>query len=126
MKKGCLINPLSFEDNFQSEKSPSPFSYQHDYFNDQFDPCYPDPILKGLDTTLFADSSCECKNKKWEATKVRAGLVASARPEWRLYRQPSIKTSKCRLELNVLKVIVEWSITLTCHLRYMGIPVTKK
>ena len=40
----------------------SEFGHQYDYFHEDIDPCFPIPLINGIDLTIFADSD-HCHDK---------------------------------------------------------------
>ena len=56
-KKGYTIDPSLFSSDFQSHKATRNFNYQYDYFTEQDDLQFSDPILTELDTIVFVDAN---------------------------------------------------------------------
>ena len=127
-KKGAVIDPQTpkFCDhpNAPMEKFED-FTHQYKFFKEEIDPCFPQPTVSELNITLFCDADHAHDLVTGRSVTGIPGFVGSTPVCWKSTRQKSVQTSAFGSEFTALKKAVETAVTLRCHLRSMGVKVTK-
>ncbi|MGH7955023.1 MAG: reverse transcriptase domain-containing protein [Gloeomargaritales cyanobacterium] len=124
-KLGYFINPESPRVEIQFEKVEPDFGHQYDYFVEELDPRFPEPLLNELDINIFADSDHGHDKVTGRSITGLIGMVGSTPTMWSAKRQPCVQTSTFGAEFVAMKKAVEEAITLRYHLRSFGVAVNK-
>ncbi|MGH7955350.1 MAG: Ty1/Copia family ribonuclease HI [Gloeomargaritales cyanobacterium] len=123
-KKGYVIHPLPPKVDIPIESLKHDFGHQYDYFTEELDPRFPEPLLQELEINIFADADHGHDKTTGRSITGILAMVGSTPTTWSAKRQPCVQTSTFGSEFIALKKAVEGSITLRYHLRSMGVHVT--
>ena len=127
-KRGYVINPdpPKIKDTSHSQiKVKEDFGYQYEYFNEELDPHFPEPLLPELEINMFVDADHAHDKLSGRSITGLLAMVGSTPTYWASKRQTSVQTSTFGAEFTALKKAVEEVIALRYHLRSMGVKVSK-
>ena len=125
--RGYIINPQppTIDAKYEKVKVKEDFGGQYQYFHEDLDPRFPEPLIPELDINLFVDANHAHDKVTGRSITGLFGFVGSTPVTWSSRRQPSVQTSTFGAEFTALKKAVEQAITLRYYLRSMGINVAK-
>ena len=126
-KRGYMINPdpPSIDIAFEDIKVEQDYGHQYDYFQEDMDPRFPEPLIEELDLNIFCDSDHAHDKLTGRSITAILAFVGSTPVVWHSKRQTLVQTSSFGAEFTALKKAVEESVTIRYHLRSMGVKVTK-
>ena len=110
--------------NSTSRKVIPDLNHQHDCFSEILDLWFPDPLFPELSSTMFVGTN-HGHDSVIKAIKGFASFIANTHVDWGAPSQASVQTATCGTELNALKLAVERAVMMRCHLRSMGVLVSK-
>ena len=125
--KGYIINPNppNIDPRYNVVKLKEDFGGQYQYFQEDLDPRFPEPLVREMDVNLFVDANHAHDKVTGRSVTGLFCFVGSTPVIWKSKRQASVQTSTFGAEFTALKKAVEEAITLRYYLRSMGIAVTK-
>lgn len=126
-KKGYVINPdpPTIDLEYEDVSVHTDYGYQYDYFREDLDPRFPEPLVPELDINIFCDSDHAHDKLTGRSITALLGFVGSTPIIWQSKRQTSVQTSSFGAEFTALKKAVEEVVSLRYHLRAMGVQVSK-
>jgi Reverse transcriptase (RNA-dependent DNA polymerase) len=124
---GYIINPKSpsIDPKYETVKLKEDFGGQYQYFQEDLDPKFPEPIVPEMDINIFVDANHAHDKVTGRSVTGLFCFVGSTPVSWRSKRQASVQTSTFGAEFTTLKKAVEEGITLRYYFRSMGIKVAK-
>ena len=124
---GYTINPKppNIDSKYETVKLKEDFGGQYQYFQEDMDPKFPDPLVPEMDINIFVDANHAHDKVTGRSVTGLLCFVGSTPVSWKSKRQASVQTSTFGAEFTALKKAVEEGITLRYYLRSMGIKVGK-
>ena len=125
--RGHFINPQppKIDAQYEKVKLKEDFGGQYQYFHEDLDPRFPEPLVSKMDINIFVDANHAHDKKTGRSITGLFCLIGSTPVLWSSRRQASVQTSTFGAEFTALKKAVEEAITLRYYLRSMGVKVAK-
>jgi hypothetical protein len=118
-------NPPTFDLEYKKTILRQEFGGQYNYFREELDPRFQEPLLRELDINVCCDSEHGHDKVTGRSITGLTIFVVSMPIIWDSKRQNSVQTSTFGAEFTALKRAVEKTVMLRYHLRAMGIKAAK-
>jgi hypothetical protein len=125
--RGYIVNskPPTMEPQYETIKLKEDFGGQYQYFHEDLDPRFPEPLVPEMDINIFVDANHAHDKVTGRSVTGLFCFVGSTPVLWKSQRQASVQTSTFGAEFTALKKAVEQAITIRYYLRSMGVKITK-
>ena len=125
--RGYVINPKppTIDPKYETVKLKEDFGGQYQYFHEDLDPKFPEPLVPEMAVNIFVDANHAHDKVTGRSVTGLFCFVGCTPVLWKSKQQASVQTSTFGAEFTALKKAVEEVITLRYYLRSMGISVTK-
>jgi len=123
-----VINPVEpdIPTQYQHVAVEQDFGNQYQYFNEDIDPRFPQPILPELQINIFVDADHAHDKTTGRSITGLLAMVGCTPTIWSSKRQGAIQTSTYGAEFTALKKAVEEAVTIRYHLRSLGVRVQQE
>jgi len=120
-----MINPRApnIPTQYENVEIKQDFGNQYQYFIEDVDPRFPEPLLPELSVNIFVDSDHAHDKPTGRSITGILAMVGSTPTVWLSKRQGAVQTSTYGAEFAALKRAVEEAVNIRYHLRSSGVRV---
>lgn len=124
-ERGYMINPRdpNIPTQYENVEVKQDFGNQYQYFIEDVDPRFPEPLLPELSINIFVDSDHAHDKTTGRSITGILAMVGSTPTVWLSKRNGAVLTSTYGAEFTALKRAVEEAVTIRYHLRSSGVRV---